>query len=193
MAKQYRQRDSGLLVPGNDSIELPKPTAPVPWYARGMLWPAARFMGRRKCCCGVTVPCAPCVGGVAPQSLEVTLPSFTNQSCADCGDLEGAYIVEHLSSNPTVCTWQYLFGGDPCNMRDILLHFNSSGVLSVFLQNNDPNYPQPGNYWFWFWTLGGFSIPFDCYSFDHSLPIGRNDSSAYPCTHNDNPVHVRSL
>ena len=50
--RKYRQRESGLLVPGNDSIEPPKPKVPGPWYARGELWPTARFMSRRKCCCG---------------------------------------------------------------------------------------------------------------------------------------------
>ena len=53
MAKRnYQQRESGLLVPGNDSVKLSKPTPPKPWYAQGKLWPMMwRGMSRRKCCC----------------------------------------------------------------------------------------------------------------------------------------------
>jgi hypothetical protein len=53
MAKRkYQQRDSGLFVPGDDSIELPKPRAPKPWYAGVLSGMSNRFMGRRRCCGG---------------------------------------------------------------------------------------------------------------------------------------------
>ena len=54
MAKRnYTRRDSGLLVPGNDSIELPRIDPPKPWYAGALS--AWKGMGRRRCCCRGTV------------------------------------------------------------------------------------------------------------------------------------------
>ena len=56
MAKRnYRQRESGLLVPGNDAVEIPKAEPPKPWYA-GKLWPW-KGMGRRRCCKGSKCYC----------------------------------------------------------------------------------------------------------------------------------------
>ena len=49
MAKQYHRRQSGLILP-DDTIAVPKPDLPRPWYAGRIT--ANRAMSRRKCCCG---------------------------------------------------------------------------------------------------------------------------------------------
>ena len=128
MAKQkYQRRDSGLLIPGNDSIQVPKARAKKkPWFVGldpkdvtpkpfGMFLPAARMrMSRRKCCCVEPIPCRHCPPGNTPQSLLVEISGITAGSffCgADCTNLNGSYVLDFHGEGvctSNVCKWIHI-------------------------------------------------------------------------------------
>lgn len=116
MAKRkYQQRDSGLFVPGNDSIELPKPRAPKPWYAGVLSGMSNRFMGRRRCCSISTQPCPNCNNAYC--GLEEILAhvgtSFSILNCNRCPDVGDDYVLQKEEClTPAVCSWCYKDGHD---------------------------------------------------------------------------------
>ena len=105
--RKYSQRESGLYVPGGDSIELPKPEQPNPWYA-GMLSPW-RGMGRRRCCCEELAVCSACSGSGdnAPAEWQVVISGVSDVgSPCDCTQLNDTFALAYTSD----CIYQYSFG-----------------------------------------------------------------------------------
>ncbi len=73
-----------------------------------------------------TVPCAEWVGGVAPSTISVTIPSLTcgagTTGCSQIASLSGTFILNFIGKDPEplgVCYWTYTYpfimcaGGPP--------------------------------------------------------------------------------
>lgn len=94
MAKQYHRRQSGLIV-ADDSIAIPKPDLPRPWYAGRIS--ANRGMSRRKCCC--KPKCNSHCN--APSETEIAVDfgdgGWTNGICGvgekDCLHVSGIFVL----------------------------------------------------------------------------------------------------
>ena len=123
MAKQYNRRQSGLILP-DDSIAMPKPDLPRPWYAGRLS--AARAMSRRKCCCAKT-NCTTCA---IPMDLVATVPiSWTNYNCTDCAGLSTSYTIHNPPPDApcppeflySVCQWRYVSSHD-CGTTGSYVH-----------------------------------------------------------------------
>ena len=121
MAKRkYQQRESGLLV-ANDSIELPRPEPPEPWYARrkkkpllagldpedvipkpfaSMMRPTIARMGRRCCCLLEEAPLIDCASCELLANIPVTFPALPPRgSCSRCSELGDTFILPHTLTN----------------------------------------------------------------------------------------------
>jgi hypothetical protein len=123
MAKRkYQQRDSGLFVPGDDSIELPKPRAPKPWYAGALSgW---RGMGRRRCCCETT----PKPTGVCCHS-DISCTITTEEDCDGI-----AWSEQHTSCDPNPCVG-CVFGT-----------WNCTGLIAKYVLLSIPQFADPGGW-----------------------------------------------
>ena len=123
MAKQqYRKTENGLYVPGNDSIELPKPKIPRPWWAGKFTPLSGRAVGQIKfvgnppkvlfvdgkvcfnpdCCCGL--PCQECT---VSEEVEAVVPAGIGIG----DDPAGTYVLNYddsIYSLPSL-GWRYLF------------------------------------------------------------------------------------
>jgi hypothetical protein len=98
MAKQYQRSTSGLYLPGNESVAVPKPHIPKPWWA-GKFTPnlgravgQIRFVGtppkvlfvngqvcfNPECCCGHGDDWCPstCLSHTHPQTITIELGGF---------------------------------------------------------------------------------------------------------------------
>jgi hypothetical protein len=100
MAKrQYQRRESGLLIPGSDHVELPQ----------RRVFDSRRWMGRRRCCCegggGPTYVCDYCSTGTDADEYQVDISGIVDETCNECGSLNGSYVLQRCSD----CYWRYNF------------------------------------------------------------------------------------
>ncbi len=207
MAKQYRQRDSGLLIPGNDSIELPKPKVPGPWYARGELYPAARFMGRRKCCCREAIePCLCCGDDTTPDSFLILIRGISNNSCGDCTILNDDYVLSNYEgldcgAGSWACIWRYQLEPQRCGLDYLcfITRKNDGGscwfIMVIFVSSQGLTdirnciHPISQPYIYYLKYPPSPPAPFDCASFDEE-PID-SDSISSPsnlCSRSTSPL-----
>ncbi len=210
--RQYRFRDSGLLVP-SDWITLPKVEIPRPWYAGKLS--AARAMSRRKCCCGT---CNQCADGT-PSSWLVELASFAEGTCGDCTGLNGSYVCEpwftvgnnpwELPCNTTTeayegwadCLWQYTFpapvacmtGNHAIKISQITVWIRAAHVIWVWMGDADIVYAN-GDCLVWYWPassnrlLSWYFTPFwpiQCFDVQSQVMpnlVNYTDCTAGTCT-----------
>lgn len=165
MAKQnYNRRNSGLLVPGDDSIALPKPRAPKPWYAgkfSPMPWwakfvsPLWLNMGRRgrSCYCGCRSICpytcddSNTLQSPAPDEWLIEIEDMKEGTCADCNDLNDAFVaswVGHFDlSNQWVengyCLWQHELEAPICGFTHVSFAMWCACEYLQVILSNDPD------------------------------------------------------
>jgi len=130
MAKQYKRRESGLIV-ANDSIEIPKAGdgIPRPWWSSPYIPTSARatnqikFVGdppqilfvdgqivfNDECCC---VTCTDC--GL-PSNVPVDIPGgWGNKCCSDCTSHFPNTYVCTWDPDYHFCTWRYITWSPGC-------------------------------------------------------------------------------
>lgn len=155
--RKYNRRDSGLLIPGNDSIELPKPAPPKPWYA-GKLWPW-RGMSRRKCCCGV--PCG-CCNGNRPNEWSAEVSGVADYGyCTTCDEkYNDTFILSPETPYADPCAWVYYMTGPSgifmCAESSIAwwIYYAPSDTQSPTYCNQYSGYPPSIRLYFGFAWMG---------------------------------------
>lgn len=102
MAKRYRNQN-GLILP-DDSLSLPKPEIPAPWWA-GRLSPA-RGMSRRRCCCVRLCDCTYCDEYFGVWEYLLSVNGLTSGGCSSeiCSFLNTDWIVS-CTSSVGICRW----------------------------------------------------------------------------------------
>jgi hypothetical protein len=128
MAKQYHKNESGLYLPGNDSIVMPKPKIPRPWYA-GKYTPLSgraagqiKFVGDPakvlftddKVCFNPDCCCEPSYTGcesyndllcdTASWTIDLGAGGWSDVKCSYCDQIAGEYVLEYTGSG---CKWDY--------------------------------------------------------------------------------------
>lgn len=127
MAKQYRQRESGLFVPEWLPLSRPQNILGKP---KGFMFSPSGGCG----CCGPT--CSNCKNGAASDELVVVISGVTNgTTCPNCSSIVNGTFVLAYDGN---CYWSASVSGTlcdpPCYHTGLTIHarVDSSYVLSVY-------------------------------------------------------------
>ena len=93
MAKhKFTRRQSGLIV-SDDSIAVPKPDIPRPWYEGRLTTKRGANMGSRRCCC---CTCSACPG--IPKQLILV------GSGIDCPTFNDTFVLSYFTCGQ-ICAW----------------------------------------------------------------------------------------
>ena len=119
MAKQFRQLDSGLVIPDwmPDTRARRRPFAP-----KGFRFTVG---GGADPGCNCS-PCGCCSSGT-PTELQVVLTGITNGSCSDCATLNGTYILASTLASDVNCLWQYNLPSAICGFNYVFVQLRNIG------------------------------------------------------------------
>jgi len=86
------------------------------------------------CCCDA-IECTCCdPSDDVPDELQVTISGLSDNTCDDCDDLNGVYIlpvsVDPVFS-PAVCIWKYVFSSEVCGVDYIAVILYGASVSYV--------------------------------------------------------------
>lgn len=103
MSKRKYHLSNGLLLPDAEAVPAPEVWIPhEPWRQRSLI-DSRRYMGRRRCCCGL--PCYKCDSPTtAPDQLLLT-GSGVSGTCSNCSILNGNTILDAWGDNITNPRW----------------------------------------------------------------------------------------
>ena len=182
-SRLYRPKESLIQFP---SLWLP-----------GSPLPSSRGMPGYPCCCGGCgdgFDCDEfCIDGNAPAQLEVEMIGLTNESCSDCDDLNGTYVLDcegEATGCSFGCNWWHLLESPACGIYSISCSLFTNGLLVIF---STDDFPSCGGL-----TSGGFNYiadpgdPADCMNWS-SLALSLVSSFWSPCTHTGATCTVTSL
>lgn len=117
MAKQYRQRDSGLMVPDWMPTVRERRRANS---CRGLIFTPG---GGAAPGCHCFNPCGTagyCPGGT-PSEIEVTIAGVTNGTCSYCASrYNGTFICSSPLEQHNNCEWLYTFDSPNCTNGEIM-------------------------------------------------------------------------
>ena len=160
MAKQYRQLDSGLMVP-----DFPMRDRRRVDSSKGLIF--APGGGAAPGCHCPQFLCFVCTGILTPPPLIVDFPALTNNSCSNCADIGGEYQLDYDTGR--TCVWSNSTGFDVCpDSRYVCLTFEGLGGAAVGIQLYAT---ACGGGTYWQMYKDTISTPTDCTNLDITLSL----------------------